>query len=236
MNAVDIIILIIIGFGALVGFKRGFIRQLVSFFGFFLSVILAFSFKGMLSQILFRILPFFTFKGPLAGVSVLNILFYEVLSFLILLVVFLSLLQILIYISKILERIIKLTLIFILPSKIGGMILGAIENYVVVFVALYILSFPMTNIDFLKGSTLKTKILHNTPLLSNYTKETTKAINELDTLKEKYKDGKRINEFNLEALNLLLKYKITNVESIDKLVKLEKLKIDNIDSVLSNYR
>ena len=42
VNIVDIIILIILAFGALLGFKRGFTKQLVSLVGIFAIIILSF--------------------------------------------------------------------------------------------------------------------------------------------------------------------------------------------------
>ena len=63
MNYVDIIILIFLAFGAILGFKRGFTRQLVSLVGMFAIVILAFIFKNPVSVILYNNLPFFNFAS-----------------------------------------------------------------------------------------------------------------------------------------------------------------------------
>ena len=54
MGVVDIIIIIFLIFGALLGFKRGFTRELVSFIGMFAIIVLAFILKNPVSVILYK--------------------------------------------------------------------------------------------------------------------------------------------------------------------------------------
>jgi uncharacterized membrane protein required for colicin V production len=222
--------------GAFVGFKRGFFRQLLSLCGTVLAVILAFSFKTSLAQLLCEKLPFFSFKGVLSGLSVLNLFVYEVVAFLILLAIFVSLLRILVFFSKILEKIVSLTIIFALPSKIGGAILGVLENYIVVFIILYILSLPVFNIDMVRNSELRTPIVTKTPILNKFASKSVEVGTEIANLVDKYKVEEDKNQYNLDTLDVLLKYNITKVETVDKLVENNKIKLVNIDSVLSKYR
>ena len=58
MNVVDIIILIFLAFGAVLGFKRGFTKQLVSLVGIFAIIILSFLLKNPVSVFLYNNLPF----------------------------------------------------------------------------------------------------------------------------------------------------------------------------------
>ena len=81
MNFIDVIILIILAFGALLGWKHGFFSQLVSFAGVLLIFILAFFLKGYVSQFFYQYLPFFEFGGVLKGITVLNIALYEMIAF-----------------------------------------------------------------------------------------------------------------------------------------------------------
>ena len=87
MNLVDLIIIVLLVMGAIVGFKRGLIRQLLSLCGTIIAAVLAFLFKTPLAQLLCEYLPFFSFKGVLAGLSVLNLFVYEVIAFLIILAI-----------------------------------------------------------------------------------------------------------------------------------------------------
>lgn len=237
MNIVDIVILVIILCGAVVGFKRGFTKSLVCALGFIAIVVLAFFLKNPLSVLLYENLPFFKFGGILKGVTVLNIALYELLAFIIVLAVLAVALKILSLVSSLFEKILTMTIILGIPSKILGAVVGAIEGFVIVFIGLYVLSLPIINVSFIDESKYKNQILNNTPLLSNFSKKTVSVIEEFAGIKDKYKDNnKNAEEFNKEVLDLFLKYDVVKVESIDKLVEKEKLQINNIEEILMKYR
>lgn len=236
MNIVDVLILLFLGFGALIGFKRGFTKQLISSIGLVLIVILAFIFKNPVSVFLYENLPFFKFGGIFKGVTVLNILVYEVLAFFLVLAVLMILLKILTLISGIFEKFLNMTIILGIPSKILGAVLGVLENFILAFIILYVLSLPIFHIEGLNNSKLKDKILKNTPFLSAYVDKSVAVVDEFIDLKDKYEESVDPNGFNLEALDLLLKHKVVTVESVEKLLGKDKLQIDNIDSVLEKYK
>ena len=237
MNIVDIIIIIFILSGALLGFKRGFTRQLVSLVSFFATVILAFLFKNPVSILLYEYLPFFKFGGILKGVTVLNIALYEIIAFFIVMLLITILFKILTVITNLFEKILKMTIILSIPSKIAGAVIGVIESYIWTFIVLYIISFPMFNLPVIEESKMKDGILNNTPLLSGYIDSTMKVLNEFGELKEKYETTSNASEFNKETLDLFLKYEVITIDSVDKLIEKDKLKIDNVEEdVLSKYR
>lgn len=236
MNIIDIIIIIFILLGALIGFKRGFTRQVVSLISVFAIVILAFLLKNPVSVLLYEHLPFFKFGGILKGVTVLNIALYEVIAFFIMVFLISLIFKILTIVTNIFEKILKMTIILSIPSKIAGAVVGIIENYIWIFIALYILSFPMFNIPVINESNLKNKILSGTPFLSNCIDSTMNVLNEFGTLKEKYESESNATEFNRETLDLFLKYDVITVETVDKLIEKDKLKINNVDEILNKYR
>lgn len=237
MEIVDIIILIIILFGAVIGFKRGFTRSLVSALGFIVIAILSFFLKNPLSVLLYENLPFFKFGGILKGVTVLNIALYELLAFVIVLAILGIALKILMVATSVFEKLLKMTIILGIPSKIMGAVVGAIESFVIVFIALYIFSLPMFNISFVENSKWKKQILNNTPVLSSFSKKTMGVVDEFSGIKEKYKDNnKNAEEFNKEVLELFLKYDVVKVSSIDKLIEKGKLQINNVEEILMKYR
>ncbi|MBQ2408038.1 MAG: CvpA family protein [Bacilli bacterium] len=236
MNLVDLIIIVLLVMGALVGFKRGLIRQLLSLCGTIIAAVLAFLFKTPLAQLLCEYLPFFSFKGVLAGLSVLNLFVYEVIAFLIILAIFVGLLQVLIFLSNILEKIVSMTIIFALPSKLAGAVFGVLENYIVVFIILYIVSLPFFNIDIIRGSELRDPIVTKTPVLNKLAEKSVEVGTEIANLVDKYKIEEDKNQYNLDTLDVLLKYNITKVETVDRLVEKNKIQLVNIDLVLSKYR
>jgi uncharacterized membrane protein required for colicin V production len=236
MNLVDLIIIVLLVMGALVGFKRGLIRQLLSLCGTIIAAVLAFLFKTPLAQLLCEYLPFFSFKGVLAGLSVLNLFVYEVIAFLIILAIFVGLLQVLIFLSNILEKIVSMTIIFALPSKLAGAVFGVLENYIVVFIILYIVSLPFFNIDIIRGSELRDPIVTKTPVLNKLAEKSVEVGTEIANLVDKYKIEEDKNQYNLDTLDVLLKYNITKVETVDRLVEKNKIQLVNIDLVLSKCR
>lgn len=236
MNVVDIIIIIFLLFGALLGFKRGFTKQLLYCVGLIGIVILAFILKNPVSILLYENLPFFKFGGIFKGVTVLNILVYEILSFFLVLAILMIILKVLMLVSSIFEKFLNMTIILGIPSKILGALLGVIENFMISFIALYILSLPVLNINIVEQSKFKDAILTKTPILSIYTEDMVKVIEEFADLKEKYTADTDPNNFNLEALDLLLKHKIVSIDSVNKLMEKNKLDIKNIDTVLEKYR
>ena len=236
MNIIDALVILIIIIMAIIGFKRGFIHSVVSFVGTILVVILAFIFKNIISVVLYENLPFFKFSGFFKNVSVINILFYEVIAFIIALIVLGILLKIFIKVSKLIEKIFKVTIILGIPSKIAGALFGIVEGYVISFVMLYIFSLSIFNIVEMQNSKYRDHILNDTPILSSLSDDALVMIKDFEALKEDYNSSKSAEEFNLETLDLFLKYKIISIESVDKLVERNKLQIDNIESVLQKYR
>ena len=130
----------------------------------------------------------------------------------------------------------KFTIVLGVPSAIFGAIIGAIKNYIIVFFVLYVLSMPnFINFDFVNDSYLREPILKNTPLLSNVAGSALEVLDEIKGLSDKYTSGTDTNSFNLEALDVLLKYKVVTVDTVKKLDEAGKIKVDGIDTVLNKY-
>lgn len=233
---VDAIIILFLLIGALIGFKRGIIQSATMFIGIIVVIILAYYLKNPLSKFMYTHLPFFEFSGALKGVTVLNILIYEAIAFLIVFVILDVLLQIAIKATGILEKILKFTIILGIPSKIAGAIFGLLEQFIYIFVFLFLLSRLSFTAPYINESLLGPKILDKTPLLSNIVESSYQSFEEIYSLKEKYKNTTDVNAYNLEALGILLKYDIITIESADDLIKNGKLKISGADKVLNNYR
>ena len=166
MNVVDILIIILLIFGALLGFKRGFTRELVSLVGIFVILFLSFVLKNPISVFLYNNLPFFSFGGIFKDVTVLNILLYEVIAFFIVFFVLTIIFRIILGITKVFEGILNATIILGIPSKILGAVLGAIQSLIYIFFILYLLSIPTFNIGIVKESKVSSYILEKTPILT----------------------------------------------------------------------
>ena len=235
MNIIDIIIILILLMGGVIGFKNGVIRQTVSFVGFFIVVILSYFLKDFVSVILYKFVPFFSFSGSLAGVTTLNILIYEVIAFLLVYVILMAIYHFIVRVTRIVETILKFTVILGIPSKLLGMVVGFIETYIMIFIGLYCLSLPIFQIPMMNESGVRNTILNHTPGLSSAVSKSLNVVNEFADLKEKYKDTTNKNELNKETLDLFLKYNVVRYDTAKELVDSGKLKIDGVESVFQKY-
>ena len=228
MNYVDIIIILFIICGGIIGFSRGVVKQAVMTIGMILVVVLAFLLKNPLSTFLYSRLPFLIF-GILDEYAVMNILVYEFISFLLLFCLLSIVFFLLIKVSNIIEKFFKATVILAIPSKILGFVLGAIEYFFITFVVLFVLSGPIIwsedfhQIKAVSNSKIGGYILKNTPIISYYTKNTIKSIEEIVDL-YKTKDKYSVKKFNCKAIKILKKDKIVSEESIDYLESHGKIK------------
>lgn len=234
MNIIDVCIILLLILGAVLGFKRGLTKSLASSIGFVAVIVFAFLLKNPLSEFMYQNLPFFDFWGIFKGITVLNILLYEIVAFLILVSVFSIILKVVIFATSVFEKLLNMTIILGIPSKILGMVVGIIEYYVIVFACLFIISLPIFNFDFISGSKWRNQILNNTPILTTMSKDTINVFNEFSELQDKHKNSSSQKEFNTEAMDIFLKYKIITVDSAIELVNKEKISIDV--SVLDKYK
>lgn len=200
LNIFDVGIILLLIMFVIVGFKRGVIKECVSLIGIIIIFILAFSLKGFLGNLLCQYLPFFTFKGSIEGMVTINILLYQIIAFLIIFCLLLSVYSIALFLSKIIQKVVNLTIILIIPSKILGGVVSFIKGYIVLFVVFLFLMIPLGNTSLFKNSTIIHYMMHKTPILSSYTGNFVKPIKEVYSLGEKVSKKKiSVNEANLSS-------------------------------------
>ncbi len=231
LSVVDAIIILFLLMGVILGFKKGFIKSVVSFVGMILVFVLAFTLKNPLSVFLYTYLPFFN-----VGITVINILIYEAIAFLILFVIFSSILGIIIKISGIVETLLKFTIVLGIPSKILGAIFGLLEMYLLIFATLFLLAQFNVQNSLITDSKIADFILGKTPVVSQVFDETYTAVKEVVALNKNYGANQNTDELNQNGLDILLKYKVLSVENANKLLEKNKLKIKDAEQIVSKYR
>ncbi len=222
MNIVDIIILLLIIFGGVLGYKAGVIKKTTSFLGLFIIVIISFSCKNYVSVLLYENLPFFNFFGFVSGIGIINVLFYELVAFLVVFFGLTVILKILITVTGLIEWILKFNVFLSFPSKVLGIFVGILEAYVYIFLVLVILNLPFFNIDIIRESQFANVILNDSPVISPIAKDT------VDTYMLVYeniknKDGKDNETVNEEILDILIEQGVVTEESATKLVNSNKI-------------
>lgn len=237
MSLLDMILILFFLMFIVVGFKNGVIREMASLLGVIIVFFLAYTLKGFVGDLFCMIFPFFSFSGVLEGISAINILFYQMIAFLLLFSILLGIYGIVFKISKVLQKIVNFTIILWLPSKLLGGVIGAVKGYFVILVGLLVFIVPFQNSEFFKESKISSWILYQTPFVSHYTKEFTSSVEEIYQLGEEVtKKSITKEEANLKTLDLLLKYKMVSKSTVEKLIKAHKLdSISNYESVLAKY-
>ncbi len=237
MNILDIVIALVLIMSAIIGFKRGAIKEVVSLVGIIIVFILAFSLKGVLGNVLCKWLPFFNFAGNLEGVTVLNILLYQLIAFLIIYSLLFSVYMIVVKISGVVQKLVHMTIILWLPSKVIGAVVAFITGYVMVFVVLLALLIPLKDTDIFKNSKFANYIVYDTPILASSSENISTSINEIYELGEDLSKGDiSKNEANVKTMDILLKYKVVSAETARELVVLDKLDdISGLDKAIEKY-
>lgn len=234
MNFVDYIIIIILILSILKGFKLGLLPTIVNFVGTFLVFIIAFYIKEPISMLLYENLPFLSFGGIFKGVVAVNILFYEAMAYGLAIVILGIVFGVLKKFAVGLNTLVKVTVLFNLPSKIAGAIIGLLEGILYCFILLFIASVINTTTKYVNESKYASIILNKIPIINNVTGDLISSGEEIYDVVLKNKNN--TNKANLESIDILMKYDILSVESLDKLVDDKKLKINGVESVINKYR
>lgn len=237
MNIIDVVIILFILLMGVIGWKNGFIRTVVSAVGIILVFILSFYLKNPIAEWLSLNLPFFNFWGDFKNVTILNVVIYQLVAFFLVYSVLMIFYALVVKISKFIEKILKMTIILGIPSKILGFIVGIIEGGIITAIALMFLSLPILGIDIVHQSKLKTVLLESTPVISNMMGSTSLAVTEIMDLRQEFSSDSTKDKFNEKSLSIMLKYNIIESDYVKKLVNSGKLKInaDNANNIISRY-
>lgn len=237
LNIFDIGIILMFIMFFITGWKNGIIKESISFIGMIIVFIISFMLKGVIGNLLCYLLPFIKFGGYIKGFTVLNIFLYQAIGFFLVFSLLLCLFRIILKVSKVLQKVVNYTIVLLIPSKIIGGIIGLIEGWIILFMILVVLMLPLKGENVFTESKMVNSILYHTPILSKSIKPLTSSISEIYELSSKISmEELEMNEANLESLDIMLKYKIVNKATVEKLVKLHKLDdVKNINKVLRKY-
>lgn len=223
MNLISVVAILLILLGGVMGFKKGVIKTGVGLVGTISVLIISYVFKDYVANFLMKYLPFFNFGGIFNGISSINILMYEMLSFIVIFIVLYCLLNILLTLSGLIEKILKLTVVLAIPSKILGCILGLVEGIVVSFLVCFVLlHFPQTE-EMVMDSKVAIVILERTPFVSTVALRSTKALEEINNTLNDAKNEDDREQVNIECLHYLITYKVIDKEDVNKLIESDKL-------------
>jgi len=229
MGIVDVIIILFLLFGAVVGFHKGFFSRTVSFVGLIVILVASFLLKDIIANFLLNFLPFF-----IKDAEILNILLYQAIGFVIVFGMLFGIFQLVVTLTNVFEKVLTLTIILGIPSKVLGAFVGFLEAVLISFVALLILNQPMFNLTMVHESKVGEFILTKTPIISNLGEGTIKTMDEIHQLTKHY-ENKDYNTFNKEGLKVMLNNKIVSKETVQMLIDNKKITFEGAKEILENY-
>ena len=235
MIFMDIILIILLILGALEGWKKGLLTSVVKLVSSILIFALAIILKTPISLILIDNLPFFSFGGIFKDVTTLNIVLYEGIAFLICIFVLTLIFNILLKFTGILNKFINATIILGLPNKLGGAIVNTLRYFIIVFIIVFVISLIPQTSKYVKETVLANGILNNTPVLSSATKNLNKTITEIYDIATRIDKNTSNEEINREALQIMLKYGIVSIDSVNNLIETGKLDTSTFEDLKKEY-
>lgn len=224
---IDILIVAFLALGGYAGWKAGILKTLVKFVGIVAIIILALSFKGTVVAILFKYLPFFNYGGSYASLYSINIFVYNAIAFLIIFVLLYCLLSIILSVTGFLNTLLNLTIVWILPSKILGAIVGVLSAWVYLVAAIYILGQLPLTAGIIYESNVAPKMVEYTPLINKMASKTTDGMQEIYKLLKDNKDEDK-DTLDLQILTKAMAAGIITQEQFESLILDEKIKLDNV--------
>lgn len=235
MTVVDILIIVILILFILKGFSNGIFKEGISFVGGIVVLVLAYFLKNPVSQFLYQTMPFFKFSSIMSGISVLNVIIYELIAFMLVATVLLLIYEIILKMTNIFEKILRWTFVFALPSKLGGAVIGFVEGVVVIFICLFVcLQFSGTR-NYVRESKYADMVLTKTPFLGDAINPIYNSLQEIYKIAERYRDEPNKDSANLESMEVLLKYRVLDIKSAEYLVEKRKLTMPGVEDLIKKY-
>ena len=224
MNILDIIIALLFALGILYGTKKGFINGALSLVGLVVIITFSFLFHNIIADVLLKGMPFLKFSGACKEITSLNILFYEAVGFLLIFFFLLSILGLILKVTGILQKVIDYSIVFTLPSKILGVLVGFVNSLIVIFLMLFILLNINSTRKYVHESKISSFIMERTFVLSRVTSKYYDATDEINDVIDNCKKEKDKTICNANVANILVKYNIVDKEKVIDLIESGKLK------------
>lgn len=221
------VIILIVLFYVFLGFKRGVIKTGVSLIGTIAILLVSFVLKDTIANFLMEKLPFFNFGGVFNGITSINILMYEMISFIVVFVVLYCVLNVLLTLSGLIEKLLKLTIILAIPSKILGALVGLVEGVIVAFLVSFVFLHLAPTEKYVMDSKLAIVLLERTPFIGKMTTSTTLALEDINKIVNSLKEDDNRSEANYKVLHQMIYWKVITVEEAQKLINDKKIEFDN---------
>ena len=225
----DFILLLGLLIGGIIGLKKGMIKEVISFVGLIIAIVIAWHLKNPISEFMYTRLPFFNFRDSTA---LINIILFEIVAFLIVLIILLIVLKFIVVMTGLVDKIVGIASGLDFVSKILGLIVGVLESYIVVFILMFCL-YNFTPLKSNMQGTLTERALNNTPILSNLVKKEADSLSEIANIK--FSITEESEKYNKELFEILVKHKVISTNAARKLIQNNKINIKDASEIIKKY-
>ena len=236
MSIVDIVLIVLFVYSAYKGWKTGGISSLINLVGTLVVIVGSYFLKNPVSVLLYKNLPFFSFGGLFAGITSINIIIYEIISYLICCGVLGFLLAILVKVTGIIDKFVNATIILSLPSKLLGVVASLIQCLITCFVVVFILAQVPFTARYVNESKTAKIMMEKTPIMSQITNDLYHTATEIYDIAIKADGEPDKKKADYDALEVLLKYKVISSKNAKDLVDKNKLKVENANELIEKYQ
>lgn len=219
---VNSVIILFLVMGVYDGYKKGFIEGLFRLAGAIVALVLAYMFKDKLSVLLYTHLPFIKLGGLFRGVSVINILIYELIAFVLIFIVAILVVDLVVKTSGLVEKLLKIIPLFDVLNGILGALIGFLQTIVILYFVIFVFKFGCNLFGFQLQPSLADNVLE-IKILDEKFGSTISSFNEIAALSKTYENSKDKTELNNKSIDILLKYGIISKENLDILIKNGKI-------------
>ncbi len=212
MTFIDVIIIIILLIGLIIGWNGGFFKTAIDIFSLFVSMVIAGLLKGPLGNLFVSFMPFINMKGLYS----LNIIMYQLVAYFIILLLVLGIYQGIMKKTKLDDKISDKSLTAQLPSKIVGAVLGIALSIFFTYNFLLVVKFPSFDGSWVRDSYFTNRILENSFLLSDINKKLYDASDNAAIIMDEYKkmDKKYVDT---RIIDLFIEIDFISYEKVDDL-------------------
>ena len=153
------------------------------------------------------------------------VLVYNVIAFVIVFVILYVVLNIVIAVTGFIDTLLKFTVIWVIPSKIGGAIVGFLETWIFLYLLCFVLASFNVTAPWMLDSKVGSFVLTHTPLIGKTMGNVTNSAKEIYELVEKYQDddSKTTESLNQDILLLEYKYDLITLDKIKELIDTGKI-------------
>ena len=137
------------------------------------------------------------------------------------------LLNILLTLSGLIEKLLKLTVILAIPSKILGALLGLIEGILVSFLLCFVFLHLAPTEKYVMDSKLAIVLLERCPFIGRMTTSTTLALEDINNIVNNLKEDDNRSDANFKVLHQLIYWKVITVDEAQALIDNKKIVFDN---------